>query len=171
MTLNDYAMLALLMFGALLFLYDIKMMLFPQNRGRVLAVEDQLEAAKKACSCNSAKMGRSYVNATVRLEDGELTTVQVSPCLFCMDRVTIGSQIGVNRVGKRLIARLPIYPRYIRDMERWVDPALRPLLLRAIDTEGRPRTDEWVAGAVLPLPAADLAAMRKPAVWLSLIHI
>ena len=105
MTFNDYAMVALLLFGAWLFLYDMKMMMFPQRRGRVLAVEDQLEAAKQACSCNSAKMGRSYVNATVRLDDGELTTVQVSPSLFCMDKVTIGSQIGVNRIGKRLIAR------------------------------------------------------------------
>jgi hypothetical protein len=105
MTFNDWVMIGLLLFGLWLFLYDVKMWMFPQRRGRVLAVEDQLEAAKKACSCNSAKMGRSYVNAAVRLEDGELTTVQVSPCLFCMDKVTIGSQIGVNQVGDRLIAR------------------------------------------------------------------
>ncbi len=62
--------------------------------------------------------------------------------------------------GKRLIARLPIYPRYISEMDRWVDPALRPLLLRAVDGEGWPRSDDWVPGAVVPPPAADLAAIR-----------
>ena len=61
--------------------------------------------------------------------------------------------------GKRLIARLPIYPRFIRDMKRWVDPGLRPLLLRAIDGDGSPRCDDWVPGAVVPPPAADLAAI------------
>lgn len=72
--------------------------------------------------------------------------------------------------GKHLTARLPIYPSYIRDMERWVDPGLRPALLRAIDAEGRPRTDDWVPGAVLPLPAADLAAMRAPPASRSEVH-
>ena len=64
--------------------------------------------------------------------------------------------------GKRLIARLPIYPRYIGDMERWVDSGLRPLLLRAVDGEGWPRIDNWVSGAVVALPAAELAAIRLP---------
>jgi hypothetical protein len=96
---------ALLLFGAWLFLYDIKLMLWPQRRGRVAAVENQLEQAEKACDCGSMKVGKSYIHATVRMEDGEMEEVQLSPCLICMDKVTIGSQIGVNMVGDRLIAR------------------------------------------------------------------
>ena len=72
--------------------------------------------------------------------------------------------------GKRLIARLPIYPRYVSDMQRWVDPGLRPLLLRAIDGEGWPRSDDWVPGALVPLPAADLAAIAKPSLQRRDIH-
>ena len=72
--------------------------------------------------------------------------------------------------GKRLIARLPIYPRFIRDAEWWVDPSLRPLLLRTIDGEGWPRTDDWVPGAVVPLPAADIAVMRRPPAYGRAVH-
>jgi FO synthase len=72
--------------------------------------------------------------------------------------------------SKRLIARLPIYPRYIGDMERWVDSGLRPLLLRAVDGEGWPRIDNWVSGAVVALPAADLAAIRLPQLSHGEIH-
>ena len=72
--------------------------------------------------------------------------------------------------GKRLIARLPIYPRYISEMERWVDPGLRPQLLRTVDGEGWPRTDNWSPGAAVALPAADLAAIWKPQLSRREIH-
>ena len=49
--------------------------------------------------------------------------------------------------GKLLVERLAIYPAYARDPERWLDPALRPAVLRAIDAEGLARTDDWVAGS------------------------
>jgi FO synthase len=49
--------------------------------------------------------------------------------------------------GKVLVERLAVYPRYVREAERWIDPALRPQVLRACDAEGLARTDDWVAGA------------------------
>ncbi len=49
--------------------------------------------------------------------------------------------------GKLLVERLAIYPAYARDPERWLDPALRPAVLRAIDAEGLARPDDWVAGS------------------------
>jgi FO synthase len=67
--------------------------------------------------------------------------------------------------GKVLVERLAIYPAFARDPERWLDPALRPAMLRVIDADGLARTDDWVAGAggeppltiaphSTPLPAA-----------------
>ncbi len=96
---------ALLGFALLLFLIDLKLMMFPYKKGRIIAVEDQLCQAEKACSCGELKMGGSHINARVRLEDGEEVDVRVSPCLFCMDKVKLGSQIGVNRIGDRLVGR------------------------------------------------------------------
>jgi FO synthase len=48
--------------------------------------------------------------------------------------------------GKTLVERLAIYPAYARDPERWLDPAQRTAVLRAIDGDGLARTEDWVAG-------------------------
>ena len=54
--------------------------------------------------------------------------------------------------GKQLIERLAIYPRYVRALDRWVDPACEPRVLRRVDADGWPRTDDWAPGLVAPLP-------------------
>jgi FO synthase len=56
--------------------------------------------------------------------------------------------------GKLLVGRLAIYPTYALDSERWLDPALRPAVLRAVDAEGLARTDDWVAGSGTEPPFA-----------------
>src|SRR4029078_9506079 len=38
--------------------------------------------------------------------------------------------------GKTLVERLAIYPAYAQDSARWLDPALRTPVLRAIDAQG-----------------------------------
>jgi len=55
--------------------------------------------------------------------------------------------------GKLLVERLAIYPAYTRDPGRWLDPALRPPVLQAIDAQGLARTDDWVPGAGTEPPA------------------
>ncbi len=49
--------------------------------------------------------------------------------------------------GKLLVPRLAIYPAYARAPERWLDPALRAPVLRAMDAEGLARPDRWIAGS------------------------
>jgi len=49
--------------------------------------------------------------------------------------------------GKLLVERLAVYPSYTRNLEHWVDPALRSAVLRAIEAQGLARPDEWVAGS------------------------
>ena len=66
-----------------------------------------------------------------------------------------------NAAGKHLQERLTIYPRYAVANALWVDPGLRSAVLRSMDTEGYARTDNWIAGDVLPPPAADLAQLHK----------
>ena len=105
MTLNDIVMWGLLLFGLGLLLYDVKAWFLPDRKGRVVAIEDQLKQAEEACECGTASAGRSHLTATVRLADGSMVPVDMSPCLICMDKVTIGSQMGLNRVGDRWIAR------------------------------------------------------------------
>jgi FO synthase len=57
--------------------------------------------------------------------------------------------------GKILVERLAIYPAYARDVERWLDPALRTAVLRSIDAPGFARPDDWVPGAGIEPPLGN----------------
>jgi len=56
--------------------------------------------------------------------------------------------------GKVLVERLAIYPAYTEDPARWLDPALRTPVLRAIDAQGLARPDPWIPGAGTTPPAS-----------------
>jgi FO synthase len=60
--------------------------------------------------------------------------------------------------GKVLVERLAIYPAYAAAPERWLAPALRTPVLRACDSEGFARADDWMPGAIAvppPMPAVS----------------
>lgn len=63
--------------------------------------------------------------------------------------------------GKALVPRLPTYPGYCRDLERWVDPALHKHVRRHCDASGYAREDSWTPGA--RFPAEEYATPRMPA--------
>jgi FO synthase len=65
--------------------------------------------------------------------------------------------------GKILQERLTIYPKYVQDAERWLDEGLRTRLLRMIDAEGYPRTDEWLTGSGNAAPQDPHLVPRAPA--------
>ena len=62
---------------------------------------------------------------------------------------------------KTLVERLAIYPAYVRQMERWIDPALRTPLLHRVDSEGFPRIDGWSPGITDHPPALDIAHVAR----------
>jgi FO synthase len=78
------------------------------------------------------------------------------PALDALERAT-------KAAGKQLVERLAIYPAFGRRAETWVDPALRTSLLRRIDADGWPRTDEWSPGARGRLPDCT-AGPGRPAI-------
>jgi FO synthase len=56
-------------------------------------------------------------------------------------------------MGKVLVQRLPVYPSYAFDVDRWCTPDIATRVRRAIDAEGWAREDEWAPGlTVLPKP-------------------
>ena len=59
---------------------------------------------------------------------------------------------ATNAAGKQLVERLAIYPAFAREADTWVDPALRTALVRRVDADGWPRSDEWSPGAAVPFP-------------------
>jgi FO synthase len=48
--------------------------------------------------------------------------------------------------GLELAPRLAIYPEYVADLDRWVDPAVAPQVRRASDAAGLARDDAWAPG-------------------------
>ena len=69
--------------------------------------------------------------------------------------------------GMVLTERLALYPAYARDVDQWIDPALRTPVLREIDAGGFARADAWSPGAAVtpaPLYAANAPACSAPVV-------
>jgi FO synthase len=58
--------------------------------------------------------------------------------------------------GKRLLPRLPIYPAFALQPERWLAPVLWTPVLRAIDATGYARQDDWSPGAQVAVPELSL---------------
>jgi FO synthase len=63
--------------------------------------------------------------------------------------------------GRALAARLPIYPRWVADSERWLDPAMRSLVLQHSDSSGLARDDRWWPG-VQRTPNIPVPPMLTP---------
>ena len=75
-------------------------------------------------------------------------------------------ETGTAARGGALVRRLPIYPAYGAEADRWLDPALLPAVRRHSDTHGFARDDGWTSGgAALPPPSRGPAGnARDPAV-------
>jgi len=72
---------------------------------------------------------------------------------------------ATETAGRRLVERLALTPAYVRTLERWVDPALQPAVLRKADAFGRAREFSWHAGQGhdLPITTAAWARHERPA--------
>lgn len=55
--------------------------------------------------------------------------------------------------GRVLRERLAIGAAYARDPDRWLDPALAPVVRRSVDARGLPIIEQWRAGTLKPMPA------------------
>jgi FO synthase len=60
---------------------------------------------------------------------------------------------ATEAAGAELVARLPIYPEYVADLERWADPRVASEVLRHADADGLARDDRWAAGGTAPVPS------------------
>lgn len=74
-----------------------------------------------------------------------------------LEQLAVLTRIG----GKELHERLTLYPDYIVDSERWLDPQLRPKVLAMVDAEGMPRLDAWETGIEVNPPQAVLAQLSS----------
>jgi FO synthase len=68
------------------------------------------------------------------------------PSLAALERDTAAAD-------RTLVPRLTIYPRFVREPTRWLDPAMRPHVLRRSDASGLAREDDWTAGSATQPPS------------------
>lgn len=62
--------------------------------------------------------------------------------------------------GRPLVERLTIYPRFLAtDDTRWIEPALRPAVLKLADAEGLGRDSRWSPGIAGPVPGSPQAPL------------
>lgn len=92
----------LLIVGGLLFLIQFKIMFFPTWKGRIIEFEDL--SADNCTSCRSSKKGRTSMEVKVKTDDGEIITAEVSTCSICLNKLIIGSRVGVTQMGSRKVA-------------------------------------------------------------------
>ena len=66
--------------------------------------------------------------------------------------------------GLELAPRLPLYPEYVAELDRWVDPAVAPHVRRAADASGLARDDAWAPGEPVASHSSS-AATRRRSTW------
>ncbi|HEX6144101.1 MAG TPA: 5-amino-6-(D-ribitylamino)uracil--L-tyrosine 4-hydroxyphenyl transferase CofH [Geminicoccaceae bacterium] len=69
---------------------------------------------------------------------------------------------ATEAAGRELVPRLPVYPRFVQDSDRWLAPEMRRAVLDHADGEGYAREDQWTAGAASPPGPPRRAAARPP---------
>src|SRR6218665_1970030 len=64
--------------------------------------------------------------------------------------------------GLPLVERLTVYPRFLATDDRsWIDPAIRPAILKLSDAEGLGRDSRWSPGMADPAPASPAAPLGR----------
>ena len=69
---------------------------------------------------------------------------------------------ATEAAGFALAPRLPIYPEYVADLDRWADPRIAQEVRKHADADGLARDDRWAAGVESrpPAPAARPSRSR-----------
>jgi FO synthase len=72
-----------------------------------------------------------------------------------------GLEEATRARGLELAPRLPIYPRYVAELERWCDPAVARAVRRRADSLGLAREDSWAPGGLDPVPRRQLVRLTN----------
>jgi FO synthase len=69
---------------------------------------------------------------------------------------------ATEKHGLELAARLPVYPEYVAEVDRWTDPQVAAAVRRRADASGLARDGGWAAGAAVPVSRLPRGAGRAP---------
>jgi hypothetical protein len=87
----------------LFFFFQMKMIFFPQYRGKIVEIENIVDLS--CDSCRGTRKGKTSIPIKVQTNEGKMLSCEISACTMCMEKIGVGSNIGVTKVGDRLIAQ------------------------------------------------------------------
>ena len=70
-------------------------------------------------------------------------------------------ELATERADRTLVERLAIYPGYLSEPKKWLEPVPTKQVLRLQDTQGFAREDTWSPGAAEPLPVPQVSRMQS----------
>ena len=100
---NSMIYMGLLGLLALFFIFQLKMMFFPQQKGKIVGFEKIFD--ENCNSCRGTRKGKTSIPIKVETDSGEVISAEISCCTMCMEKIGLGSRIGLTKVGDRLIAQ------------------------------------------------------------------
>ena len=99
--------LILLLVGGILFLIQFKYMFFPTWKGKIIEFKGYSFDSCSSCKDKTkmTKNIKSSMDIKVKTEDGEIIDAEISHCTLCLNKLQLGSVIGVSKIGSRNIAQ------------------------------------------------------------------
>jgi hypothetical protein len=102
-TEDSLIILGLLGLLVIFFVVQLKMMFFPQYVGKLVEFEPIIDAS--CTSCRGKRKGLTSIPVKVKTDSGEIIAAEISCCTLCIEKIGLGSRVGVTKVGSRLIAQ------------------------------------------------------------------
>lgn len=95
--------IALLALLGVFFIMQLKMMFFPHYKGSILEFEPIFDGDCK--SCRGKRGGKTSLPIKVKTDEGEIISAEISCCTICIEKIGVGSRIGVTKIAGRNIAQ------------------------------------------------------------------
>ncbi|UCG70607.1 MAG: hypothetical protein JSV09_06210 [Thermoplasmata archaeon] len=100
---NSLIIIGLLVLLGLFFILQLKMMFFPQMKGRLIEFEPIFDG--NCNSCRGKRKGLTSIPVKVETDEGKIISAEISCCTICIEKIGVGSRIGVTKIGDRLIVQ------------------------------------------------------------------
>lgn len=102
-SVSTWVYLSLMGIGLFLLIFKLKITLFPDSKAKIVSFPDM--SADSCRTCKSTDQGRMSIPITVETTKGKRMEAEASVCELCLNKLTVGSVVGVSRVGSRYVVQ------------------------------------------------------------------
>jgi hypothetical protein len=100
---DSLVIIGLLVLLGIFFIMQLRMMFFPQIKGRLMEFEPIFDG--DCNSCRGKRKGKTSIPVKVKTDSGDVISAEVSCCTLCIEKMGIGSKVGVTKMGNRFIVQ------------------------------------------------------------------